>query len=184
MAMRAMIVIGLVTACAAAPRPAPRLMPRLTLATPARSVPVPTVAAAAAVVAPAAFAPAAWSLEGGAAWSATGALTAQVCCTGWLKATRPLALPAGGAVEVDAVAPCARGVGGGGARRRADDLGGRRTRRGAVRGHADAGGAAVDVAAHAGAVRRGRPPLLRRGAHRRGADPRAALTARVAVCCS
>jgi hypothetical protein len=110
MAMRAMIVIGLVTACAAAPRPAPRLMPRLTLATPARSVPVPTVAAAAAVVAPAAFAPAAWSLEGGAAWSATGALTAQVCCTGWLKATRPLALPAGGAVEVDAVAPCARGV--------------------------------------------------------------------------
>lgn len=110
--MRAMIAIGLglVAACAAEPRPAPRVMPRLALATPARPVPVPTVAASVAVIASAAFDPAAWALEGGAAWSPAGAITAQVCCTGWLKASRPLALPAGGTVEVDAVAPCARGL--------------------------------------------------------------------------
>lgn len=114
MRAQAMIVAGLLTACVAEPRPAPRVMPRvmprLALATPARPVPVPTVAAASSATAPAAFAPAAWTLAGGATWSPTGALTAQVCCTGWLKATRPLALPAGGTVEVDAVAPCGRAL--------------------------------------------------------------------------
>lgn len=112
--MRAMILVGLgglLAACAAPRRPPGRVMAPLALATPARPVPVPTVAGSAAVASPSAgLDPAAWALEGGAAWSASGALTAQVCCTGWLKASRTLDLPAGGAIEVDAVAPCHRGL--------------------------------------------------------------------------
>lgn len=106
-----MIVVGLLAACAAERPSPPRVMAPVALATPARPVPVPTVAGSAAVASPAAgLDPAAWALEGGAAWSAAGALTAPVCCTGWLEASRALDLPAGGTIEVDAVAPCHRGL--------------------------------------------------------------------------